>query len=122
MVNPYEAYVKTSVETASPIKQIVLLYEKAILLMRYTSECIEKNDLKGKIESIYEIESIVRALDSFLDFEKGGEIAQNLHSLYDFILNQLIVVNAKNDTELLSELTDIMEVLKSAWEEIEKKI
>ncbi len=122
MVNPYDTYVKTSVETASPIKQIVLIYDKAITLMKFTIESIKNNDLKGKIDSLYEIETIINALDSFLDFEKGGEIAQNLHKIYQFILDQLITVNLKNDTKLMEDLIEIMEILKEGWEEIEKKI
>ncbi len=122
MVNPYEAYVKTSVETASPIKQIVLIYDKAITLMNLVVESINNNDLKGKIESIYEIETIIRALDSFLDFEKGGEIARNLHEIYQFILDSLLVINAKNDVNLMKDLIEIMEVLKEGWEEVERKI
>ncbi len=122
MVNPYEAYVKTSVETASPIKQIVLIYDKAITLMNLVVESINNNDLKGKIEGIYEIETIIRALDSFLDFEKGGEIARNLHEIYQFILDSLIVINAKNDVNLMKDLIEIMEVLKEGWEEVERKI
>ncbi|NPA52519.1 MAG: flagellar export chaperone FliS [Aquificae bacterium] len=122
MVNPYDTYVKTSVETASPIKQIVLLYEKVITLMKVADESIQTGDLKGKIESIYEIERVINALDSFLDFEKGGEIAQNLHMLYTFILDQMVIVNARNDVTLLRELIEIMELLREGWEEIEKKL
>ncbi len=122
MVNPYDAYVKTSVETASPVKQIVLLYDKAITLMKVTIQSIQNKDLKGKIESIYEIETIINALDSFLDFEKGGQIAENLHKIYQFILDQLIIVNAKNDIKLMEDLIEIMDILREGWEEIEKKI
>ncbi|WP_457570379.1 flagellar export chaperone FliS [Desulfurobacterium sp.] len=119
MVNPY---LKMDVETASPVKQLVMLYEKAILCMEIAAKAIQENDVKTKINNILRAHDIVRVLNASLDMEKGGEIAKNLRSLYDFIEEALLKVNATNDVELLKRLIEIMSDLKSAWEELESKL
>lgn len=122
MANPLDAYIKNSVETASPLKQIILLYEKAIITLKEIKEDIDNNDLKSKIEHISRVTDIIKALDSSLDFEQGGEIAKNLHMLYDFIDRSLVTVHAKNDKQLIDDLIEILENLKEGWEGIESKI
>ncbi|WP_187646974.1 flagellar export chaperone FliS [Nitrosophilus labii] len=122
MANPLDAYIKNSVETASPLKQIILLYEKAIISLKEIKEDIDNNDLKSKIEHISRVTDIIKALDSSLDFEQGGEIAKNLHMLYDFIDRSLVTVHAKNDKQLIDDLIEILENLKEGWEGIESKI
>ncbi len=121
MANPLDAYIKNSVETASPLKQIILLYDKAIVTLKAVKEDIDKEDLQSKIEHISKVTDIINALDSALDFEKGGEIAKNLHMLYDFIDRSLLTVHAKNDKQLVDDLIEILENLKEGWEGIESK-
>ncbi len=122
MTNPYEAYIKTEVETASPVKQIVMLYDRAILSLKQAIEDIENNDIKSKVNNIQKATDILLALNSSLDMEKGGEIAQNLRDLYEFSYRQLLIAHAKNDTKLIKDIIEILETLKSGWEEIESKI
>ncbi len=122
MGNPYEAYIKTDVMTASPVKQIVLLYERAILSLKQAIEDIKNNDIKSKVNNIQKATDIILALDSALDMEKGGEIAQNLRDLYRFSYQQILLAHTKNDTEKLEDIIEILETLKSGWEELEQKI
>ena len=121
-MNPLDAYVKNSVETASPLRQIILLYEKAIVTLKEVKEDIDNRDLKSKIEHIAKVTDIINALDSALDFEKGGEIAKNLHLLYDFIDRSLVSIHAKNDKQLTDDVIEILENLKEGWEGIESKV
>jgi len=120
-MNPYDAYVKNSVETASPLEQVILLYDRAIVALKAAKEDIHNKDIKSKIANLTKVSDIVRALDSALDFEKGGEIAQNLHALYTFIDSQLLMVHAKNDIKLLEDLIEILQKLKEGWEGIRSK-
>ncbi|RMD47188.1 MAG: flagellar export chaperone FliS [Aquificota bacterium] len=122
MGNPYEAYIKTDVATASPVKQIVMLYERAILALKGAIEDIKNNNIKSKVNNIQKATDILLALNSSLDMEKGKEIARNLRDLYDFSYQQILLAHAKNDIKLLEDIIEILETLKSAWEEIESKI
>lgn len=120
--NVYNPYLKLQVETASPVEHVILLYEKVILLLKETNNCIEINDIKGKVDAIVKADRIIRVLNSSLDMENGGELAKNLRDLYDFILHSLIIVNAKNDKKLLNDLIYILETLKEGWEGIKNKV
>lgn len=44
---------------------------------------------------ILKTEAIIEELNYSLDMEKGGEIAKNLRSLYDFIMERLLTANVK---------------------------
>jgi flagellar protein FliS len=122
MGNPYETYIKTDVLTASPVKQIVLLYDRAIIALKQAIDDIKNGDIKSKVNNIQKATDILLALDSALDMEKGGEIAQNLRDLYRFSYQQILVAHAKNDINLLEDIIEILETLKSGWEELEQKI
>ena len=121
-MNPLDAYMKNSVTTASPLQQVILLYDKAIVSLKAAKEDIKNQNIRSKIENITKVSDIIRALDAALDFEKGGEIAKNLHSLYDFIDRSLVRVNARNDVQLIDDLIEILSNLKEGWEGIQSKI
>ncbi|NPA53385.1 MAG: flagellar export chaperone FliS [Aquificae bacterium] len=122
MGNPYEAYIKTDVMTASPVKQIVLLYDRAIVALKQAIEDIKNKDIKSKVNNIQKATDIILALDSALDMEKGGEISQNLRDIYRFSYHQILVAHTKNDIKLLKDIIEILETLKAGWEELEQKI
>lgn len=121
-MSPIDAYMKNSVETATPLQQVILLYDRAIIALKAAKDDIRHKDIQSKVSNLTRVSDIIRALDSSLDFEKGGEIAHNLHLLYDFVLSQLPLVHARNDEKLLEDLVDILQNLKEGWEGIGSKI
>ena len=121
-MNPYNAYLKNSVETADPLEQIILLYERAIFLLKGIKEDIEQKRVKEKVEKIYRVDEIIRALDSALNYEKGGEIAKNLHKIYDFIQSRLLLINSRNDRKMVDEVISLLEELLEGWKGIRSKV
>ena len=53
-----------------------------------------------------------------LDFEKGGEVANNLDSLYAFSQKTMLQAVGKSAPENLNVVGTIIEDLSSAWDEI----
>lgn len=53
-----------------------------------------------------------------LDFEKGGEIATNLESLYAFCQKNMLQAVGKSSPENLNVVSDIVKDISSAWDEI----
>jgi len=105
-------------EGASPHRLIQLLMEGALEKIRVARGLIERNDIPEKVRQLNWALSIIDGLRQSLDMEKGGEIAQNLKALYDYMQRRLVVANLQNDPCILDEVTGLMVDIKSAWDAI----
>jgi flagellar protein FliS len=76
--------------------------------------------MAGKGLYLAKATAIVGELSSSLNMEEGGEIAGNLRRLYDYVLDRLLAANTNNDPALFDEAEKILDMLRSAWKEIEK--
>jgi flagellar protein FliS len=122
MINPYENYIKTELDSL-PIAGIIAKgYDRIILELKGAIENIEKSNIKEKIQNISKAIDIITTLRLGLDFEKGGEIAQNLEEIYSFCLKEIQLANLKNDKKKLEDVINILNTLKSGWEELAQKM
>jgi len=72
--------------------------------------------LNHKGDSISKCLEILHVLDASLDTQNGGELAENLHQLYDFCSRRLLTVNLRNQPEPLAEVRRVIIPLKEGWE------
>ena len=113
-------YRKAEVNTSDRVKVISLLYDGAINFIKVARKRMELGDLAGKGLYIGKASSVVGELLSSLNMEAGGEIANNLSRLYDFVMDRLINANMKNDEKALDEAEKVLDVLRSAWKDLGK--
>jgi flagellar protein FliS len=59
--------------------------------------------------------AIIDELRCSLDLEAGGAIATNLGDLYDYLCRQLVKANISNRAEILDEVTQLLNEIRSAW-------
>ena len=79
----------------------------------------EKKDVPTKGMAISKaIEIILNGLKVSLDYEAGGELAQRLGALYDYMTQRLLYANLHNSRPAMDEVTQLLTDLKSAWEAI----
>jgi flagellar protein FliS len=115
-------YKRKQIESAPPGRLIVMLYDKAI---EHLDNAEEVMNLKGadNIEkfhnSLITTQNIITELTVALDMKKGGEIAENLFKLYDFMNYRLVDANIKKDRKAIPEVRKILANLRGAWEEIQ---
>jgi flagellar protein FliS len=113
---------ETGVESASPQRLIIMLYEGALKAIFSAKAAIARRDVAAKGEALSKAISIIdQGLAPALDLESGGEIAQNLLALYDYILMRLLQANLKNDVHSLDEAGRLLSELKQAWEILEQR-
>ena len=110
-----QLYKKTSVETASKEQILLMLYQAAIKHCKKSIESIEKNNLAKKGEHIGKLQDIIMELANSLDFEVGGEIARELSSLYDYIIQASTQANMNIDHAPLVDCLNILNTLYDGW-------
>jgi flagellar secretion chaperone FliS len=120
--NPYETYKKTQVETATQGHLIVMLYEGAIKFTKAALDSIKSKKVEQAHKSIIRAEDIVTELLLCLDYEKGGDIAKKLASIYIYVNQQLLEANITKKTEPLELVIRLMSELKESWEKISNRM
>jgi len=111
-------YQKTSVQTADKRQIILMLYEGAIKNLKLSMR--DSNGALGPIalEKIGRTLEIINVLSAALDFNKGGEIAKNLDSLYAYMRDTLNEVLIKNAPEKIVDIINILSILLDGWKQI----
>ena len=111
--------VETGISTADPHKLILMLFEGALLQIGTAVIALEKKDVPTKGMAISKaIEIILNGLKVSLDYEAGGDLAQRLGALYDYMTQRLLYANLHNSRPAMDEVTQLLTDLKSAWEAI----
>jgi len=122
----YDQYHTTQVSTTDRVKIVLMLYERAIALTKKTGEQILAKNFVGKAESISKLLAIISGLMDALDFDQGKEIAVNFQKLYQFMFDQLLVLNRranpqKADLKPLAVVLQILIDMKEGWEHVVKE-
>ena len=121
--NPAKAYASTNIESnaiaGNPHKLIAMLYEGALIAILQAEHHMKKNNVMEKSAAISKASDIIlMGLDASLNMEEGGEIGQNLHALYSYMCQQLIMCNLHNDVNKLKEIYALLLELKNTWDAI----
>ena len=114
-------YQEIAVQTSSPTKLVVMLYEGAIRFLGQSVTAIESKDIDTKRQSIDRAMAVIQHLQSTLDRDRGGDVAAELDRLYIYITSKVLEGSTKLQTEPIEEAIKLLNVLLSGWEEIVKK-
>jgi len=112
------AYKENAVATGSNGRLVVLLYDGAIKFLRQAIKALDAGDAAEKGVYIGKATEIIIELDSVLDMEGGGEIAQNLRNLYNFMVMHLTRANRQKDAQMVREVIALLEDLSQAWKAV----
>jgi flagellar secretion chaperone FliS len=116
-INAYKKVgVESSVNGADPHMLISMLFQGALLAIDNAKNEILRKEIAAKGKSITKAIAIIgEGLHASLDKRVGGELAQNLSSLYDYMVMRLVDANLKNDITVLDEVARLLTELTEAW-------
>ena len=117
-MNGLQAYQNTAVTTQSKGRLVVMLYEGAIRFIKLAQKEIDNRNYEAKGKYLSKAQDIVFELNAVLDMDAGGEIAQNLRSLYMYMNRRLSEANISLDKEILNEVIALLEELNNSWKAI----
>lgn len=113
-----EVMVETGVASADRVALVQMLLDGLVESLNAAEGHIRANAIKDKAHHLKRAGSIVIGLQGALDFEKGGELAQNLAELYGYVTRRLLHINLRNDLSALHEVRGLMEQIRDAWQQV----
>jgi flagellar secretion chaperone FliS len=119
--NAASEYRKRSVEGASPVGLVVLLYGGAITALMRAISAVEAGDIERRVNELNKVLAILAELQGTLDFEKGGAVAQQLELFYKVMRSQVLEASIKMSKPMLEDLVKHMTSIKESWQVVERE-
>lgn len=118
--NAHFAYQATQISTATKEQLLLITYDIGIKACRMAEAALtgdeSEKDLSVANREIIRAQEVIRELMVTLNTERGGEMAQGLMRLYDYMYQLLVDANVKKEPENLRTVRTMLEELKTAWE------
>jgi len=113
------------VADASPTRLVQIMFEGVLSHLATARGSMERikddrplNDVIAKGNAMGKAVALIGQLNGTLDMQRGGQIAENLRALYEYMLNRLTLANATNDVRVVAEVAGLVAEVKSGWDQI----
>lgn len=110
--------VATRIEGASPHRLVGILFEELLTAISAMKSAAVQRDPLRRSEAQARALAILTALESSLDFDRGGDIATLLSSVYREARRLLVVATREDGTESLDEARKMLAEIAGAWSAI----
>jgi len=117
-INTYKQTSFSGAADDSPHQLVSAIYRQLLGNVAAAKGAIVQNNFEKRNELISKATMLIGILEQSLDFENGGEISDNLASLYEYATFLLFEANSKNDENKLEEVIQLLLPIKSAWDQI----
>lgn len=109
------AYRAREVQTATPGRLVVLVFEHVLAQVARASLAHKANKIEERVLAISKARAGIFELMATLDLERGGDVAANLKSLYGFFLVELQEFGSDRDVERLNRVAQMVSDLRDAF-------
>ena len=111
---------KAVIDAEDSHSMVLLLFDELIRSMRAFSQNLNPSlsEENRKSEKMSKCLTIIYGLQSSLDFENGGEIAENLFRLYEYAREQILIDNKTGEAAGTLVAISSLEDIREAWVEI----
>ena len=103
---------------ASPHQLMLMLFDGAIEAMSLTIGAIQNKNFELRSKQNTRSITIINGMRECLDMETGGELANNLYSLYQYMTKELFRASFKNDVDTIQNIQTMLKDIRGSWEKI----
>ena len=93
----------------------MLIYEHALSNLLRARRAVQTGNVEERVMSVGKARDAIMELMVTLNMEQGGQIAQNLKSLYAFVINELSESARRHDGARLEAVIKIVTDLHAAF-------
>ena len=116
--NSHEQYREVQVNTADRGRLLMMLFDGCLNFLNLTKEGFEENDIQKSSKYMSKSQAIIAELMNTLDFKQSEELAQNLASLYEFMLFYLTEANLEKDPAKVDKVIGLLGSIASGYREL----
>jgi flagellar protein FliS len=116
------SYKTVAVDTASPGRLILMLFDGALRFLRAAEEGFRIECPRSRQEAVHNglirSQAIIQELQRALNLREGGEFAINMFRLYDFMNTRLMEANLKKEPENIRVVAGLLGQVREAWDQM----
>ena len=99
-MNPYlKQYKQTQINTTPKEQILVMLYDGAVRFLNQAKVGFAEKNIEKIHNNIIKVQNIITEFESALDLQNGGDFAQNLFALYEYMSKELSRANVKKEED-----------------------
>lgn len=111
--NAYNQYRTTAIQTASPGRLLIMLYDGLLLSLKQAKEAIDAKNSGESHRYLVKAQDIVDEL--MISLNMDYEISHHLYQLYDFWKYQLVQANIKKDHQTIDSVLGLVAEMRETW-------
>jgi flagellar secretion chaperone FliS len=103
------------VDNADPHRLVQMLMDALAERLSTALGCIKGGEIARKAQLLHSCVVLVAELRGSLNLVEGGELAQNLDNLYDYMTRRLLQANVQSDAARVAEVLGLLNEIRGAW-------
>lgn len=114
-----KSYRSVAVTTATPGQLVLMLFDGALRFISTALHGFEVEGIAARNEQIHnnliKTQNVLLELQASLDLKQGGEFAQTMYALYDFMLAELRKGNLEKTPEPITTVERLLREIRDSW-------
>jgi flagellar protein FliS len=97
---------------------VLMLYDGALRFLGDAREASIRADRRGRATGISRTMAIIAELQSTLNMDAGGPVAQEMDRLYTYVTERLVEAAVKRDDVAIEEVRKLLATVRAGWAEV----
>jgi flagellar secretion chaperone FliS len=110
-----EMYNEVDTSNKPPLDLLLKVYDGGLQAFGRAQDAYRKNEYQKGYDELERARRFVVHLYTTLNFEQGGEVADNLGKLYIFLMNEIDFVEATKQSDRIDSCIKVIKNIREGW-------